>query len=224
MKNKLIENVPSFIVILIWAGISGYVCIGGLSMIEATEKVKLIEKKVEVAIVREITLEGTDPASIINEITASTNNKNTQNQLTFEDKEAIQNLWHVYWYYRARGFSYIIFLTILPYTVLLFLSVGAAGVLGSIARIIIDHVRNIGTISESKYVAMPIAGFFMGIMVLAISYIIPTVIVKGDTYLNITSVVLICFFAGLFSDSFYKWIMNVIERFLTNEPSRLPKS
>lgn len=213
MKNKAVENVLSFTVILIWAGISGYVCIGGLSMIDATEKVKLIEKRVGVPIVREIALEGTDPASIINEITASSD-KNTQNQLTFEDKEAIQNLWHVYWYYGARGFSYIIFLTILPYTGLLFLSVGAAGLLGSIGRIVIDHVRNIGTIRESKYITSPIAGFFMGIMVLAISYIIPTVIVKGDTYLNITSVVLICFFAGFFSDSFYKWIMNVIERFL----------
>ena len=190
-------------------------------MIEATEKVRLIEKKVETELIRDIIsgyskIDFELPPSFfkrIDEIYYGNSNKH----LSFEDRDALQNLCHVYWYYSFSGYSYITFLVIVPYTALLFLTVGTAGVLGSLARMVIDHVRDIISIDESKCFAFPISGFFMGIMVLAISYIIPSVFIRGDTTVNTTSVVLICFFAGLFMDLFYNWIMNVVGRFLKSK-------
>ncbi len=95
---------------------------------------------------------------------------------------------------------------------LLFLGAGAGGSLGSVSRLIVDHARNVKPLRDSKYFSFPILGFFMGIMVLSISYVIPTIFVKGQSSLNIASIVLISFFAGMFSDVFYERIQLLIQK------------
>lgn len=213
-KTGPLKSFMGFIVILIWIIISGYISIGGLTMIEATEEVKLIEIKYDVEIAGIILFSSIDARIKAREIV---NNWDPQvGSLSFEEIESINNLGHVYWYYRYPDYSYIFFLTILPYTALLFLTVGAAGVFGSVARLIIDHARASIPIQESKFITYPIFGFFMGIMVLAISYVIPSIFIKGETTINTYSVVLICFFSGIFSERFFNFIIINIEKYLAS--------
>lgn len=209
MKNKTISSVVSVLIILIWGLVAGYLCIGSLTLIDATEKVRIVERKIERSIVNEITLKGKDVDDLITRLNAQGSKK----KLSFEDQQAIRDLNHVHWYYSFPGFSYITFITILPYMALLFLGAGAGGTLGSVARMIIDHARNVRPIRESKFLSFPLLGFFMGIMVLAISYVIPTIFIKGQSSLNIASIVLISFFAGVFSDGFYEKIQLLIQKF-----------
>ena len=210
----------SALIILFWLTCSMYICLGGLALTETIEDVRIIESRVKTEIVRKITLNEfteNDPLDIALDIINEVNGIDTiysVKLLSFEDEVAIKDLSYVYWYCGFKGYSNLKFLTILPYTILLFLTVGAAGVIGGVAKIIVDHVRNITPIKDSQYIAFPIFGFFMGIMVIAISYIIPSVFIRGDTHLNLTSLVLISFFSGIFSDKFYNWIIVNIERFL----------
>lgn len=215
MKIKRILN---FLLVILVGFTTGYICIGGLAMIETTEKVKLIENKTEIELIKTVNYFANNrirelPKNRIDSID-SIYFKTKNRHLSIDDKRDLQAMCHVYWYYDYPNFSFIRFLTYMPYTVLLFLTVGTAGILGSIARLVMDHVRNIVPIHDSKCIAFIISGFFMGIMVLAISFIVPTIFVRGDTQLNTYSIVLLCFFAGLFSDNFYKWIMNSIGKFL----------
>jgi len=218
MENKIVKNILSTLIVIIWGIISGYLCVGSLTLIDSIEKVKIVERKVEKSIINEIVVsEGYLQNKEASEIIRELNTLNPKQKLTFEDEQAIRDLKHVYWYYRVPGFSYIAFITILPYMALLFLGAGSGGSLGSVARIIIDHARNVKPIGESKFLSFPLLGFFMGIMVLSISYVVPSIFIKGESSLNIASIVLISFFAGIFSDGFYNRIQTLIERFFKSD-------
>ena len=220
MKTDTLKYILKSLVLLVWIIISGYICIGGLSMIESIEKVKPIQNKVELDIIRNITMfqgsTGMLPAhgeDIIMDINENLRSKNKE-QLTFEEEEAINYLAHVYWYYGYPKYSFIRVITILPYIVLLFLTVGTTGLLGSVVKKIYDHINQTVLLKDSKYISVPVFGFFLGIMVLAISYIIPTVFVRGDTTVNMTSVVFLCFFSGIYNKRFFEWISNLISKVL----------
>lgn len=215
MKTEKLKTPINFLILLLWAFISGYICIAGLAMVNAIEKVKVIEKKADKEIVWKISMNGFDPEQIIKEIKESEQNE----LLTVDDIESIRNLKHVYWYYSFPGYSYVRFLTIMPYIVLLFLVTGAAGLLGSVARIIIDHVTNIIEIKDSKIIAFPIFGFIMGELIYGISYLVPSLFVRGDTNPNGIAIILLCFFSGVFTDTFYKWIIVNIEKLFKSKES-----
>ena len=188
-------------------------------MIEAVEEVEVIENKLDKFLVQEI-IQNSHNYGWVDDFISNLRFKYGTDTITFEDEKAIKNLWHVYWYYGYTGYSYVVFLTILPFTALLFLTVGAAGAFGGAARILIDHARNVVLIENSKFVTFPMFGFFMGVLVLAISYLIPSIFVKGDTQLNTSVVVLICVFSGIFSNRFYDWIIGIMEKFLkSRKPS-----
>lgn len=218
---KILRTYLNLILVIAWIVVSYYICIGGLTLIEATEKVFKIENKYEVEIVPKIVTDWKfeeldddfNVIELINEINSSLQN-NTGDQLSFKEIKDIKYLEHVYWYYTFPRYSLVSFLVLIPYTALLFLTVGTAGVFGSSGRLIIDHVRNIKPINEAYCFTAPIFGFFIGVIVLSLSYVIPSIFVKGDSSPNMISIVLICFFAGVFSERFYDWIRSNIDNFL----------
>jgi hypothetical protein len=62
-------------------------------------------------------------------------------------------------------------------------------------------------IEETSYIAIPFMGFLLGMVILAISYVLPALIVS-DENLQIRQTTLMCFslFVGLFSSSFLIWL------------------
>lgn len=209
-------NVVSTIVLVIWILVSGYLCIGSIVLIESMEKVKLIENKIEENITNQISIANKEGHSYNDAETIISRIRGKNKELSFEDEQAIRNLEYGIWYYSFTGYSYITFITFLPYFALLFLGAGASGCLGTIAKIIYDHVEGPDSrqISSAKFLSQPAFGFFIGIMVLAISFVIPTIFVKGESTLNFTSTILIGFFAGIFSEDFFAGIKNRISKLL----------
>lgn len=214
MKTIKIMNVISTIILIIWILVSGYLCIGSLVLIESMEKVKLIENRIEENITNQISIANKEGHSFNDAETIISRIKKKNKELSFEDEQAIRNLEYGIWYYSFTGYSFITFITILPYFALLFLGAGASGCLGSTARIMYDHVKESKQMSSAKFLSQPAFGFFIGIMVLAISFVIPTIFVKGESTLNFTSTILIGFFAGIFSDHFFAGIKNLISNII----------
>ncbi len=68
MKNKIVSSIFSSLIILTWGIISGYFCIASLTLIDATEKVRIVERKVELSIVNEIVFKEKDATSLINKL------------------------------------------------------------------------------------------------------------------------------------------------------------
>lgn len=83
----------------------------------------------------------------------------------------------------------------------------------------INHINKTVLLKDSRCFSEPVFGFFLGIMVLAMSYVIPTIFVRGDTIVNMTSVVFICFFSGVLSKRYFEWITNLISKFLSTSKS-----
>lgn len=219
MKNLKILNVTSAFTIAIWIFVSGYLCIGSIVIIESLEKVKFIETKIEEDIANKLSrankpgYDSYDAESVIRMI------EQKNKLLSFEDKQAIRSLDYAYWYYSFPGYSHIGFITIVPYFALLFLGAGASGCLGSTARLIYDHVKGSESIGTAKFLSQPALGFFIGIMILAISFVIPTIFVQGESSLNFTSTILLGFFAGIFSDHFFNGIRKLVGNLIKSDKS-----
>ena len=213
MESVKFMDVVSAVILLMWLLISGYLSIGSLVIIESIEKVKLIEDRIEENIINKMSVPNKNGHVLKDAETIISSIEERNKELSFKDKQAIRNLHYAYWYYSFPGYSLITFITILPYFALLFLGAGASGSLGSTARVFYDQIKESKSISSAKYFSLPISGFFIGIMVLAISFVIPTVFVEGNTTLNFTSTVLISFFAGIFNDSFFEGFKKLTSNF-----------
>lgn len=95
---------------------------------------------------------------------------------------------------------------------------GAFGGVISIVRLV--AFKNV-PIEETNYIALPFLGFLLGMVILAISYVLPALIVS-DSDLEIRQTTLMCFslFVGLFSKSFLIWLEITFGNYLkkTKEP------
>ncbi|QDU50247.1 hypothetical protein [Gimesia panareensis] len=102
---------------------------------------------------------------------------------------------------------------ILPSFAALALTAVSFGMLGGATRVLKELV--IDSISlEFKSVYMYSAfGFLIGIMILGVSYILPAALTQQtDIQLDPSTLLFLCYFGGLFSLRFFKWIEGLFER------------
>lgn len=78
------------------------------------------------------------------------------------------------------------------------------GLLGSIINILIQIVFSSVKIEDSNYISKPLLGLLTGIVVLGLSYILPTLIIKGSAEIRPLSLMFLCLFCGIYSDKFYE--------------------
>jgi hypothetical protein len=78
-------------------------------------------------------------------------------------------------------------------------------------------------IEETHYIAIPFMGFLLGMVILAISYVLPALIVS-DEDLQIRQTTLMCFslFVGLFSKSFLIWLEITFGNYLKKNTEKIP--
>jgi len=93
------------------------------------------------------------------------------------------------------------------------------GALGSIIRIVKDLVVDNVQVSITRFLLLPVAGFFNGFIVLSISYAIPKYLTNNEEVnLNPASVMVISLIAGIYIEIFLTWLNSVaISLFKKNE-------
>jgi hypothetical protein len=89
------------------------------------------------------------------------------------------------------------------------------GLLGAMINILIQIVFSASKIEDSNYVSKPLLGLLTGIVVLGLSYIIPTLIVKGNAEIKPLSLMFLCLFCGIYSDKFYEKMSNSFDKFFS---------
>lgn len=68
---------------------------------------------------------------------------------------------------------------------------------------------------DTQFIVIPFLGFMIGLVVLAISYLLPAILIT-DNDIQIRQTTLMCFslFAGLFSNTFFSWLETRFGSFL----------
>lgn len=98
----------------------------------------------------------------------------------------------------------------LPYTFLsLLITSFAFGSLGGSISVLRDITLDKPKIDEAKIFSKPILGGGCGVVILSISYILPVLIVTGETQIRTISIVFVSLFGGLFTEHFYLWLSTV---------------
>ncbi|MEQ8712333.1 MAG: hypothetical protein RIC80_04915 [Cyclobacteriaceae bacterium] len=83
------------------------------------------------------------------------------------------------------------------------------GVIGGVTRILkqITYEEDISIIN-AQVISIPVLGMLSGIIMLGLTYLIPTILVEGVQNIRPSTLVFLSLFAGLFSKRFYDWLSN----------------
>lgn len=101
----------------------------------------------------------------------------------------------------------------LPYRFLgLLITSIAFGILGASIALLRDITKDLPTIENAKVVSKPFLGGGCGIIILSVAYVLPEVLVSGETEIKSTTIVLISLFGGLFTDKFFDWLSTIFNR------------
>lgn len=104
------------------------------------------------------------------------------------------------------------FIDMFPSLLLLVITACSFGLLGGTIKIIRDTVFNSIPISETKYVLVPLLGLLSGLIIFALSYIIPIVLVSGENEVRKTTLMFLSLFAGIMVDKFYFWLETLFNK------------
>lgn len=98
----------------------------------------------------------------------------------------------------------------LPIELIYFITSCAFGVIGGIIRVVRLAIER-KSLSDSGYFKFPIMGVMVGILVLGISYLLPTFLSTSETKIDSTSLMFLSLFGGLFSSIFFNRLESVFK-------------
>lgn len=80
------------------------------------------------------------------------------------------------------------------------------GLLGAVISLFKDLAFRNKTVLEIPYLSLPLLGILTGLVVLGLSYLLPTLITKGSNEIRPITLMFLCLFCGICADDFYKKI------------------
>ncbi|MGC4104185.1 hypothetical protein [Ferruginibacter sp.] len=98
----------------------------------------------------------------------------------------------------------------IPDFLILLIGTCSFGLLGSLTKIIYDHVFGITLIQNSKYFAFPLLGFLSGFISIGISYLLPNIFLESKSMTNPVGLILFSLFFGFFTKEFLEKIHSKI--------------
>lgn len=109
----------------------------------------------------------------------------------------------------------------MPELLMLAISSCGLGAFGGVISIMREVAFKQVPIEETHYISIPFMGFLLGMVILAISYVLPSLLVS-DENLQIRQTTLMCFslFVGLFSKSFLIWLEITFGNYLKKNPEK----
>jgi len=91
------------------------------------------------------------------------------------------------------------------------------GALGGVIKTVLQLIRKELLFSDSNVLLFPFLGMLIGLLVLGISYVLPTLLTSSFTEIRKTSLIFFCLFSGLFSEEFISSIKNNFVKLLTTK-------
>jgi len=93
----------------------------------------------------------------------------------------------------------------------------AFGLLGSLIGLIRDVALTAGAVPDAKWFSKPLLGLLTGLVVLGLSYLLPTVLIKGNNEIRPLTLMFLCLFCGIFADKFYHSLASSFDKLIKNK-------
>lgn len=93
----------------------------------------------------------------------------------------------------------------------------AFGLLGTIVRFFIEIVIEGKPIDGIKYLSAPVLGILTGIVILGISFLLPTLFFNVDADIRPTALMFLCLFSGIYLPQFYENLSAVFQKMFSKD-------
>ncbi|MDB5088959.1 MAG: hypothetical protein JWR09_2953 [Mucilaginibacter sp.] len=180
--------------IIVWLIVGLFFGIGGLTKLNSDETLDNIQKK-EV----ELLAKNFNPPLNVDGVTIS----NEYLYQIYNERHGLE--------------KYFVWTVTLPKFTALCITAMSFGLLGALVAIIRQLSLAGKTIVEVQYISLPLLGILTGLVVLGISYLLPTLITKGTNEIRPITLMFLCLFCGICSDNFYKKIENSFDKLFTGK-------
>lgn len=127
------------------------------------------------------------------------------NGIQFDSKEHMKIYFKMARMDEGHLFKWI---SVLPEFLILMISACSFGLLGSASMVIREVVMGKGQLLWKNAVWIPVLGAVVGVVVLALATLVPTILVESSNGIRPVTLVFMSFFGGLFIRQFYAWAFN----------------
>lgn len=172
----VIINIIYSVVLVIWIAFGAFFGAGGYALIDLEIQKLEAEKNPADSVMRSV------------------------GKVTFKNKKLAQI------YIQERSLKKMFLLKDIPELILFLVTASCFGLLGGCVNLIKQMAFEDKKLIELKIVSIPILGLFCGLLILGISYLVPTLLVSGEIIVRPVSLIFLSLFAGLFSKKFHEWI------------------
>jgi hypothetical protein len=93
----------------------------------------------------------------------------------------------------------------------------AFGLLGALIGLIKDLALTATVARDTKWFSRPLLGLLTGLVVLGLSYLLPTVLIKGNNEIRPLTLMFLCLFCGIFSEKFYHSLASSFDKLIKNK-------
>lgn len=104
--------------------------------------------------------------------------------------------------------------TSLTTSLLELITIFSFGIIGSVTYLIKQIVINDSKVQELKYISQPLLGMLTGLVIIGISYLIPSSLTTNEIEIKPTSLMFLSLFSGFFSISFYEYMAKFYSKLL----------
>ncbi len=88
--------------------------------------------------------------------------------------------------------------------------------LGAVIGIIKEVALKNIPVAETKYWSLPLLGLLSGLVILGLSYLLPTLLIKNGTEIRPLTLMFLCLFGGIFITSFYEKLSQYFNKLFGN--------
>jgi H+/Cl- antiporter ClcA len=86
------------------------------------------------------------------------------------------------------------------------------GLLGAVISIIKALAFGATKLNDSKWISEPLLGLLTGLVVLGLSYILPTLLTKGGIDIRPLTLMFLCLFCGIYTEKFYNTLSSAFDK------------
>jgi hypothetical protein len=184
---NLASKIPAIVFLCFWLFSGLYLGLGGISRVNVDEVNEQIEAK----------------RNVLQKDTINYTFKKVKYTTLYDFELAIENQNLVDYFSWVNGLN--------KFSSLL-LTAMSFGIIGAIISILIEIAFGGTSVENTAFITKPILGLLTGLVVLGISYILPTIVVKGNTEIRPISLMFICLFCGIYSNKFYDKLEATFEK------------
>lgn len=128
--------------------------------------------------------------------------------LVFQNQQEVENYLKDSKY--ANVSKYFDWSDSIPDFLIVILGACSFGLLGSVLKILSEHVFSEKKIFNNYYVALPLLSFLSGFVSIGISYLLPNVFLEGKALVNPVGLILFSLLFGFFSKEFFEKISSTL--------------